>query len=85
MLHVFVATIAPGRDADALLSEEILRETQAQVMTPEEAAAVGFTGVVVPEGRQVRVIAVAARDARWIHRALEANPAVTSYRVREVE
>lgn len=85
MLHVFVATIAPGRDPNSLLSEETLQETQAQVMTPEEAAAVGFTGVVVPEGREVRVIAVAARDARWIHRALEANTGVTSYKVSEIE
>jgi hypothetical protein len=85
MLHVFVATIAPGRDPDKLLSEETQQETQAQIMTPDEAAAVGFTGIAVPEGHDVRVIAVAARDARWIHRALEANPAVTSYKVSEIE
>jgi hypothetical protein len=85
MLHVFVATIAPGRDPDNLLTAETQQETQAQVMTPDEAAAVGFKGIVVPEGHEVRVIAVAARDARWIHRALEANPGVTSYKVSEIE
>jgi hypothetical protein len=85
MLNVFVATIAPGHDPDSIFSAETLQETQAQVMTPEEASAVGFTGVVAPEGREVRVIAVAARDARWIHRALDASPAVTSYKVSEIE
>lgn len=85
MLNVFVVNIAPGHSPDNLLSEETIQETQAQVMTPSEARAVGFSGL--PEGVDegtVRVIAVAARDARWIHRALEANPNVTTYKVAEV-
>ncbi|MFO0646909.1 MAG: hypothetical protein U0326_11775 [Polyangiales bacterium] len=85
MLNVFIVTIAPGHDPSKLLSEETLQETQAQVMTTEEARAVGFTGI--PEGAEdnIRLIAVAARDARWIQRALEGNHAVTSYRVKEIE
>ena len=46
MLHVFVATIAPGHDPESIFSEETLQETQAQVMTPAEASAVGLSGVV---------------------------------------
>ena len=84
MLSIFVATIAPGHDPNQLLSKETLEETQAQVMTAAEAQAVGITGVAVPQGREVRLIAVAQRDARWVQRALEANPAVTSYKVTEV-
>lgn len=79
-----MVTIAPGRDAENLLSAETLQETSAQVMTPAEAAAVGITGITIPEGREVRLIAVAQRDARWIQRALESNAAVTSYKVTEV-
>ena len=64
---------------------DALRETMTDLLKLDEAAAVGFKGIVVPEGHEVRVIAVAARDARWIHRALEANPGVTSYKVSEIE
>ena len=85
MLNVFIVTIAPGHDPDKLLSDETTAETMAQVMTPEEAVAVGFSGLPDAVDGALRVIAVAARDARWIHRALDANPAVTSYRVKEIE
>ena len=67
------------------LSAEILRETQAQVMTHEQAVAVGFEGLPAPPpGRDVRYVAVAPRDARWILNALEANPDVTSFRMHDV-
>lgn len=85
MLHVFEVYVAPGHDPDSLLSEETLRETHAQVMTFAEARAVGFTGVLEPPaGRALRLIAVNHRDAQWIHRKLESNHAVTSYKVHEV-
>lgn len=84
MLNVFVVQIAPGHDPDKLLSEETVKETMAQVMTPDEARAVGFAGVPESAGGEVRLVAVAARDARWVQRALEANPGVTSYKVSEV-
>ncbi len=84
MLNVFIVNIAPGHEAAPLLSEETLHETQAQVMTPDEARAVGFTGLPEGAGDNIRLIAVAARDARWVERALESNHAVTSYRMKEV-
>ena len=86
MMHVFEVYLAPGFDPETLLSDEIRRETQAQVMTTDEARKVGFGGLPTPPAdREVRLIAVAQRDARWIHKVLEASAEVTSYRVHEVE
>ena len=86
MLIVYECFIAPGFDPDALLSEDALRETQAQVMTVEEAVTVGFSGLQAdPKGREVRLIAVAKRDAQFVQRRIEANEAVASFRVHEVD
>lgn len=85
MLHIFEVYVAPGHNPDELLSKETLDETQAQVMTFAEAKAVGFSGLSEPPaGREVRLIAVNHRDAQWIHRKLESNHGVTSYKVHEV-
>lgn len=85
-MYLFEVVIAPGYDPDSLLSAETLRETQAQIMTLDEARAVGFSGLQPdPKGRELRFIAVARRDAQWIHRQLEAHGAVTSYRVHEID
>ncbi|MBL8604299.1 MAG: hypothetical protein JNK72_20400 [Myxococcales bacterium] len=85
MLHVFEVYLAPGHSPSSLLTEEVARETGAQLMTLAEAEAVGFSGLKEPvDGRVLRLIAVAARDAQWIHRRLEANGGVVSYQVHEV-
>jgi len=85
MLHVFEVYLTPVADPEALLSEESRRESGAQVMTYAEAQAVGFAGLPAPaEGKVLRLVAVAPRDAQWVHRQLESNPDVTSYRVHEV-
>lgn len=85
MMHIFECHLAAGSDPSTLLSEETLRETQAQVMTPEEARAVGFGQVAgAAGGGEVRLVAVAARDTQWIHRVMERSPIVTSYKVHEV-
>lgn len=85
MLHVFEVYVASGFDPDEILSKETREETGAQVMTLAEARAVGFSGVAEPPpGRTVRLIAVNHRDGQFIHRKLEASPAVTSYKVHEV-
>jgi hypothetical protein len=76
--------LAPGARTFEL-REAILRETQAQVMTHDQAVAVGFEGLPAPPpGREVRYVAVAPRDARWILNALEADPDVSSFRMHEV-
>ncbi len=84
MLSVFEVHIAPGSDPDSLLSENVKKETQAQVMTFDEARKVGFQGLPDPGGAEVRLIAVAKRDAPWIQRVLENNEAVAGFRVHEV-
>ena len=85
MMHIFECHLVAGSDPSTLLSEETLRETQAQVMTPDEARAVGFGRFGSPkDGGEVRLVAVAQRDAQWIHRVMERSPIVTSYKVHEV-
>lgn len=86
MLIVFEVIVARGGDPDALLSDEVLAETQAQVMTLDEAAAVGFSGARPDaKGREVRLVAVAPRDAQFVQRRLEANDAVQSFTPHEVD
>jgi hypothetical protein len=86
MLIVFEVVVAAGQDPDALLSEEVLRETQAQVMTIAEATAVGFSGARPdPRGREIRLIAVAPRDAQFVQRRLEGSAAAQSFRLHEVD
>ncbi len=85
MLHVFEVYLAPGFDPDALLSPDQIRDTAAQVMTLDEARALGLSAAAKPDGRDVRLVAVAARDAQWIHRTLESSAAVTSYKVHEID
>lgn len=85
MLVVFEVYFAPGSDPDSLLTEETQRETQAQLMTPEDAAKVGFTGMTAaPDGLESRLIAVASKDQRWIQRVLEASDAVARFKVHDV-
>jgi hypothetical protein len=85
MMHIFECHLVAGSDPSTLLSDEALRETQAQVMTADEARAVGFGKFGEPkDGGEVRLVAVAARDSQWIHRVMERSPIVTSYKVHEV-
>lgn len=86
MLVLFEVIVVNGHDPEALLSKEALEDTQAQVMTLDEAKAVGFSGAQPdPKGRQVRLIAVAPRDAQYVQRRLEANDGVQSFQVHELE
>jgi hypothetical protein len=86
MLILFEVLVAAGHDADSLLSAEVLEETAAQVMTLDDAAAVGFSGMKPdPQGREIRLIAVAPGDAQFVQRRLEANDSVLSFRKHDVE
>jgi hypothetical protein len=85
MLIVFEVHVAPGSDPAAILTPEILRETQAQVMTHEEAGKVGFGGLPAPPpDHEVRFVVVAVRDKGWLQRALEANEGVAGFKMHEV-
>ncbi len=86
MMVVFEVHVAPGSDPESILSAEARRDTQAQVMTVAEARKVGFAGLPdPPEGHEVRLIAVAKRDAPWIHRAMETCEAVGQFRMFDVD
>lgn len=85
MMVVFEVFVAPGSDPNALVSKGTLEETKAQVMTLAEAKSVGFQGLPDPEGHEVRLIAVAKRDASWIHKALETSEAVGRFRMYDVD
>jgi hypothetical protein len=85
MMVVFEVYLSAGADAARLLSDEALASTQAQIMTRDEATAVGFQGLPAPAGDNVRYIAVARRDAPWIQRTLEGDNRVMKYRVHEVD
>lgn len=83
-LTVFEVHLAPGTTDDDILSAEVQKETNAQVMTIEQAKKVGFSGL--PDlGPNVRLIAVAKRDAPWIQKRLEAANAVAQFRVHHVD
>ena len=85
MMVVFEVHLAPDAGPVELLSQETLQETQAQVMTLDEARKVGFGGLPAPPaGVDVRLIAVAKRDAGWVQKRLDANDAVGGYKVHEV-
>jgi hypothetical protein len=84
MMVVFEVFLTKGKSL--ALSPEMLRDTQAQVMTLDEARKVGFQGVPdPPEGREVRLVAIAKRDAGWLQQALEGNPDVENFRVHDVD
>lgn len=85
MMVVFEVHLAPMADPKHLLSEELLKETQAQIMTLDEARKVGFAGLPPPpEGVEVRLIACVQSHAKWIRDRLERSEAVGGYRVHEV-
>jgi hypothetical protein len=85
MLKVFEVHLVPGGDAEGIIPAQTLKETQAQVMTVAEAKAVGFGGIPdTIDPATLRLVAVAARDAQWIARALEQSDAVKGFNVHDV-
>lgn len=80
---VFEVHLAAGRSGDDFLSEELLEETQAQVMTPAEARAVGFEGL--PDDPNLRLVVVAPRDKGFVQGALERAHDVVGFKVHEIE
>jgi hypothetical protein len=85
MLIVFEVIIARGEDSNTFLSDDVLEETKAQIMTIDEARAVGFTRAEPRmDGLEVRMVAVAERDARFIQSRLEGSSMVQSFRAHEI-
>lgn len=86
-MHVaFVVHLAQGTDLEGLLSDETKRDTQAVVMSLEDAAKMGFatSGVQVHPGHQAALIVVAKRDAARIHRTLEGLESVSGFQQLDV-
>jgi len=85
MLILYEVFLVQGGNPDGLLSREVMQETHAQIMTIEEARAVGFSGAESHlQGLEVRFIAVSPRDARFVQSRLEASHVVQSFRAHEV-
>ena len=86
MLTVFEVYFAPGADPAAVLSADMRRETNAQVMTIDEAKKVGFAGFA-PDAHEgeLRLVACARRDAPWVHRTLESSEAVARFKMHDVD
>ena len=85
MLKVFEVHLVPGGDVEQVIPAQTLKETQAQIMTVEEATAVGFGGLPVGvDATNLRLVAVAARDAPWIARALEQSDAVKGFNIHDI-
>lgn len=85
-MKVFEVVLVPGHDAGELISPEVQRETNAQVMTLDDARKVGFAGLPDRgDGALVRLIAVADRDAPWIHRVLETSEIVATFQTHHVD
>jgi 1,6-anhydro-N-acetylmuramate kinase len=87
MFTLFEVFLVPGPQAEGMkiLSDEVLELTQAQVMTPEQAEAVGFHGIPEdPEGRKRVFIACAPTHARLIHSRLESSAVVGAFRLHDV-
>ena len=81
-MHVaFVVHTVLGTDAEALLTEETKRDTQAVVMSLEDAGKMGFTtsGIKPQPGQEVHIIIVADRDKPWIRRQLELAEKVAGF------
>lgn len=86
-MHVaFVVHVVQGVDPEELLSDETKKETQAVVMSLEDAAKMGFSssGVQVKPGQEVCLIIVARRDAPWISRSLEQHEKVAGFQQVDV-
>ncbi|MEM1030204.1 MAG: hypothetical protein AAF928_22175 [Myxococcota bacterium] len=86
-MHVmFEIYLAPGATGEGMFTQETLDDTMAQMMSPEDAKAVGFDGLPSPpEGVRSVFVVVAKRDERRIHNALEASPQAAQFRVHPVD
>ena len=81
-MKLFEVFLGEGVNADSVLSAEVLEETGAQVMTPEQAELVGLEGVPAdPEGRRRILIACRPQDERLITSRLERHEGVNGFKL----
>lgn len=87
MMVLFEVFLAPGTNPEVtpLLSDEVMELTKAQVMTPEQAEAVGFQGLPAdPQGRKRLFVVCAQKDARMVHTRLESSVLCAAFRMHDV-
>jgi hypothetical protein len=86
MMNLFYILLVPGTDGQTLLSAETIQDTDAQFMTYAEAKAVGFNEVPEQDAHEnVILIVVDRKDAPWIHRSLEGNENIVSFKIYDVD
>ena len=86
MHTLFELYLAPGHHGEGLITQETLDDTQAQVMTREQAEKVGFSGLPAgPEGIKQLWIVVGKIDERRIMNHLEASPQVAKFTIHAVD
>ena len=85
MLIVIEVYVEMAADADALLSDEVRLQTNAKIMTLQQAEAAGFSGFQPQlDNGQYRVIKVEKPDSQWVLRSLENHASVIGYQVHEL-
>ncbi|MBI4703560.1 MAG: hypothetical protein HY744_20810 [Deltaproteobacteria bacterium] len=84
-MDLFEVFLKPGVTNKPVLSDEVMRETGAQIMTPAQAEFVGLEGIPPdPQGRERRLVACRRADRRLIQTRLESNEAVSGFRLHEL-
>lgn len=85
MLTLIEVYVERAADADALISEELRKESGARVMTLEVAQQAGFSGFQPQLDKgQYRIIVVNRNESQWIQRSLEASSIVIGYQIHEL-
>ena len=85
MIVIFRVLISQGCNPDDLLSDEVLKETKARIMTLEQASAMGLEGLPQsPADMVVRFVLVAHSEAGFIQSRLEGNPSVSLIEMSEL-
>lgn len=79
---LFEVILAPAARVEHLLTEETLRDTQAQIITREEAEQLGVHSITDdPHGRDRGFIAVNKLNERYLQNELETHHEVADFRV----
>ncbi len=83
---VFEVYLTPGANPEELFTPETLKETQAKVMTLEEAQRAGLDGFQRSNHPgDLRLVLCDDREARFVHMRLEGSGIVSSFRGHEVD
>lgn len=83
---VFEVYLTPGANPDELFTAETVAETEAKVMTLEQAERAGLSGFQRSDHPgELRLVLCDDRQARFVHMRLEGSGIVSSFRGHEVD